>query len=198
MLLSAEMQSSHKKNLCQTIKDQGGDYFFVVKDNQKTRREDIEHYFSQNQGKPWEETDAGHGRVENRKLWVLETPWNICHWVGCNHLCKIERTRYDKTRQTECIEVSYAITSLEKATATPKNLMKIWRDHWKIENQLHWVKDVEFEEDRSIVRKKNSPRFFSCMRNITVEIIGKENKSPKYMREALARFPRRSLKILKN
>lgn len=138
----------------------------------------------------------GHGRVETRKLEVLKTPSHIKHWAGCNGLCKIERTRYDKARKTECTEISYAITSLEGKEDHLKILMKIWRDHWKVENQLHWVKDVEFEEDRSIVRKDNSPRFFSCMRNITIEIIGKENKSPKYLREELGRFPRRSLKIL--
>jgi predicted transposase YbfD/YdcC len=167
-----------------------------VKNNQKTRREEIEDYFSNCQGTPLEKTDHGHGRVETRRLWVLKTPWHIDHWVGCNGLCKIERTRYDKARKRECIEISYAITSLEGKDENLEILMEIWQNHWKIENQLHWVKDVEFEEDRSIVRKNESPRFFSCLRNTTIEIIGKVSKSPKYLREQLSRFPRRSIKIL--
>ena len=190
------MPSLPKKNICQAIKDREGEYLFVVKNNQKVRRKEIEDCFLNHGGKPLEETDVGHGRVETRKLWVLETPWHIDHWVGCNGLCKIERTRYDKARKAECIEVSYAITSIEGKEDNLKKLMKIWRDHWKVENQLHWIKDVEFEEDRSIVRKANSPRFFSCLRNVTIEIIGKKNKSPKYLREELGRFPRRSLKLL--
>lgn len=190
------MQSSHKKNICQAIEEQGGEYFFVVKDNQKSRRKEIAHCFLNHQGLPVEETNLSHGRVEKRKLWILETPSHIDHWIGCKGLCKIERTRYNKAKKTECIEVSYAITSLEGKEGNLKILMKIWRDHWKVENQLHWVKDVEFEEDRSIVRKNNSPRFFSCVRNIIIEIIGKKNKSPKYLREEFGRFPRRSLKLL--
>jgi predicted transposase YbfD/YdcC len=190
------MRSSHKKNICQTIKEQKGDYFFVVKDNQKNRRREIVHCFLNHRGAPLEDIYIGHGRVETRKLYVLEPPSHIDYWPECKGFCMMERTRYEKARKIESTEIVYAITSLEGKAENLEVLMKIWRDHWKIENQLHWVKDVELEEDRSIVRKDNSPRFFSCIRNIIVEIIGRENKSPKYLREELSRFPRRSLKVL--
>lgn len=179
------------------IKDQGGDYFFVVKNNQKSRREDIKHFFDKNQIDPVEDISFGHGRIERRKLWVKRTPWNICHWSACKNLCKIERVRQIKSTGKQSIEVAYAITSLEGAEASPDKLLQLWRDHWKIENQLHWVKDVEFQEDRSIVRKGNSPRFFSCIRNKSVEILGNRKDCLKYERETFARFPARIIKALK-
>ncbi len=185
-----------QKKICQLIKEQGGDYFFVIKNNKKTRREDIAHHFCQKQKDPIEEVELGHGRVERRRFWVLKTPWNLYHWPECKNLCKIERTRYDKCRNKESIEISYAITSLEGDQAQAENLKQIWRDHWKIENQLHWVKDMEFEEDRSIVRSKNGPRFFSSLRNQAVEILSKRKKRLKYEREDLAHFPKRSIKVL--
>jgi hypothetical protein len=56
------MQSSLKKNICQAIKDQGGGYLFVVKNNQKIRRKEIEHCFLNHRETPLEEIDIGHGR----------------------------------------------------------------------------------------------------------------------------------------
>ena len=179
------------------ICEQGGDYFFVVKDNQKERKADIEHLFNEFEGDFIEETDAGHGRVETRKLWVLPTPWNVCHWLDCKHLCKIERTRYLKNTGKTSIRVEYAITSLDGENATPKKLLKLWRDHWKIENQLHWQKDNEFDEDRSTVRTGNAPSFLAMMRNLAVGLLSKSSKPLKYFREELAHFPKRSLLVLK-
>lgn len=190
------MRSSLKKNICKAIKDQGGDYFFVVKDNQKSRRKDIEHYFNETPTTPIENTTLGHGRVETRRLWVQRTPWNLYHWHKCKHLCKIERIRYNKSTGKESTEIAYAITSLEDHEASPEKLLQLWQDHWKIENQLHWTKDVEFQEDRSIVRKGNSPRFFSCIRNKSIEILANRKNRLKYERETLARFPGRSIKVL--
>lgn len=80
------MPSSHKKNICELITNQEGNYFFVVKDNQKSRREDIKHYFEEQKGTPIEEISSGHGRVETRILWVEKTPFHLYHWSQCKHL----------------------------------------------------------------------------------------------------------------
>lgn len=190
------MQSSHKKNICKAIKDRGGEYFFVVKNNQKTRKEDIECYFKSKECTHFVINNTGHDRVETRRLWILKTPWHLYHWHGCKHLCKIERIRHNKSKNKESREISYAITSLDGEEVNPEKIMNLWRDHWKIENQLHWIKDTEFNEDKSIVRKANSPQFFSCIRNKTLEILSKMQGRIKHERETLARFPKRSLRIL--
>ena len=64
----------------------------------------------------------------------------------------------DKKSGIERTEVGYAMTSLAAEKATPKRLLKIWREHWHIENKLHYVRDVTFGEDLSQVRSGNVPQ----------------------------------------
>ena len=177
------------------IKDKGGDYFFVVKDNQPTRRQEIADYFNGTPTGYVQEADKGHGRVEVRRLWALPTPWHIYHWKGCKMICKIERTRWNKG--IESVEVHYAITSLSPAETSHKQLLSLWRKHWDVENILHRTKDVEFDEDRCSVRMGTAPEFLSWMRNFSIALLGASSLPLKYFREELAHFPRRSLKLLK-
>ena len=55
-------------------------------------------------------------------------------------------------------ERAYAITTLTPEQAGPARLLKLWRGHWSIENQVHWVRDVTFDEDRRQVRTGAAPR----------------------------------------
>lgn len=189
-----EMRSSPKKNLCEIIKDKGGDYFFVVKNNQPVRRQEIEAYFKARLVPYVEDVDKGHGRVEVRKLWVLPVLWPDYHWKGCKELCKIERTRWKNGVQS--IEIDYAITSLSLEEASPQVLLALWRDHWKIENQLHRQKDVQFQEDACIARTGNTPHFLAALRNTVLTLLSNCKGRLKFLREQFARFPKRSLKLL--
>ncbi len=166
----------------------------MVKDNQKKCRAEIAEYFNikGSQACFTQEVDADHGRVESRELWMIKTPWYIDHWKGCKGLCKMVRKRFVKNK--ESTEVHYAITSL--GTKDIKLIFKVWRDHWKIENQLHWIRDCEFDEDRSTVRTGNAPQFMACMRNLVIKLLYEDRKKPKYFREELTRFPKRSIKVL--
>jgi len=73
------------------------------------------------------------------------------------------------------IETRYFISSLEDDA---QKLAKAIRGHWSIENSLHWVLDVSFDEDSSRIRKDNAPANFAFLRHIAVNIIG-QNKSRK-------------------
>ena len=64
-------------------------------------------------------------------------------------------------------EVAYAITSLGSAQADPARLGRLLRGHWEIENRLHWVRDVTFDEDHSQVRTGPGPTA-TCLRNLTI------------------------------
>ena len=55
-------------------------------------------------------------------------------------------------------EMAYAITSLALPAVTPAHLLALWRGHWGIENKLHWIRDVTFDEDRSTVWAGTSRR----------------------------------------
>jgi predicted transposase YbfD/YdcC len=68
-------------------------------------------------------------------------------------------------------ETSYAITSLPAAQARPGQLAAWIRGHWKIENQLHWVRDVTFGEDASTARTGTGPHVMAAIRNLVISIL---------------------------
>jgi len=69
-------------------------------------------------------------------------------------------------------ETVYGVTSLPAPTPTEAMaLLALIRGHWSIENRLHWVRDVTFDEDRSRVRKGNGPRVMATLRNLAISIL---------------------------
>jgi len=67
-------------------------------------------------------------------------------------------------------ETVYGITSLSCQRAKPDQLNELWRKHWAIEDKLHWVRDVTFDEDRSTVRSGNAPQAMTAIRNIVISL----------------------------
>ena len=68
-------------------------------------------------------------------------------------------------------ETSYAITSVGPERASAEELIKVWRGHWEIENRLHWVRDVTFDEDRSQVRAGHIPQVMAAIRNAAISVM---------------------------
>jgi hypothetical protein len=68
-------------------------------------------------------------------------------------------------------EIVYGITSLNAARADPARLAWLVRGHWEIENRLHWVRDVTFDEDRSQVRAGHGPQVMASLRNLAVSLL---------------------------
>lgn len=62
----------------------------------------------------------------------------------------------------------YGVTSLSPEKADAERLLALSRGHWEIENRLHWVRDVTFDEDRSQIRTKAGPRVFATLRNFAI------------------------------
>lgn len=81
---------------------------------------------------------------------------------------RIERTvlqcKSGKTRQ----ETAYGVTSLRPPQADARRIGELVRGHWEIENRLHWVRDVTFDEDRSQVRTGTGPRALASLRNFAI------------------------------
>ncbi len=65
----------------------------------------------------------------------------------------------------------YGITSLPKEVAGPARLMEIAREEWGIENSLHWVRDVTFNEDHSQVRRGGAPEALALLKNIVINTL---------------------------
>ena len=116
--------------------------------------------------------NKGHGRFERREFTsttILNTHLN---WPGVRQVCRIVRTRVCKG-ETAC-EVQYAITSVDRGRADAATLMKWWRGHWRIENQVHWVRDETFGEDRCRVRTGSAPQVLAGVRNLVMNWLRSE------------------------
>ena len=86
-------------------------------------------------------------------------------------MLKIERKITNKRTGVERQEEAYAITSLDERRASAEQLMRLWREHWHIENKLHYVRDVTFKEDKSQVRKGKIPEVMAALRNAAITLM---------------------------
>lgn len=182
--------TQHK--IAKTIVEHGGDYLLVVKDNQPLLRQDIEAVFESPillNLTPQElfsehcvrEVDMHGNRIEER---VLRTSTALvdCYrgsnsdggedlWAGLRQVLQIKRTVTNKRTGRTSTETAYAITSLSPQRATPTQLLRAWREHWHIENKLHWVRDVTFDEDRFTVRSGSIPQVMAALRNTAIGLL---------------------------
>jgi hypothetical protein len=94
-------------------------------------------------------------------------------------------------------EVVYAVTSLTPEAADAKRLLAINRGHWCIENRLHWVRDVTFDEDRSQVRTGSGPQVMATLRNLAISLLRLQdvNNIAKSLR-SFGRNPERAIRLL--
>lgn len=80
-----------------------------------------------------------------------------------------DTTRISTDKQS--FETVYGITSLTPEKAGPELILELSRGHWTIENRLHWVRDVTFDEDRSQIRKASGPRVMASLRNLAISLL---------------------------
>ncbi|QSB14172.1 ISAs1 family transposase [Natronosporangium hydrolyticum] len=115
----------------------------------------------------------GHGRREIRTLKALtvQTPGGL----GFPHAAQALQIRRRRRRLDQpkrfTTETVYAITSLNVHQARPAQLAAWIRGHWSIENKLHWVRDVTYDEDRSQIRTRTGPQVMAALRNAAIGIL---------------------------
>lgn len=152
------------------IVERGGHYLWTVKDNQPTLLADLATLFADPPpGERFGQAVASgrHGdRHEQRTLRTSTVLNAYLRWPHVGQVCAVERgiTRKGRTRW----ETAYAVTSLSPAEAGPRRLLTLWRGHWGIENRLHWVRDVTFDEDRCQVRTGAAPQVLAALRNTVI------------------------------
>jgi len=166
-----------QKAIARKITDQGADYILTVKDNQEHLLADIQESlarafdsdFAGLEHDSYETRERGHGREEYRCYTILHNTAGLRHteeWVGLTTLgmCYSERT----IRGVSSEEVRYFIGS-KKASA--KVYGKALRNHWGIENSLHWQLDVTFAEDDNRVTKRNAAENLALLRRLTLSLL---------------------------
>ena len=100
-------------------------------------------------------------------------------WPGAAQVARIERTRWIGGKLST--ETAYIVTSLDPTQAGPERLLELSRKHWAIENRLHYVRDVSFNEDRCRVRAGARP--LAAIRNLALHLIRSSGRSVPEARE---------------
>ena len=111
--------------------------------------------------------DKGHGRIETRTASVSAEVVPYLGWPGAAQVMRIERVREIKGKATT--EIAYFVTSLPPSDASPERLLTLNREHWGVENKLHWRRDVSMAEDRSPGRA--GARVMATMRNLVLSML---------------------------
>lgn len=169
-----------QKQIAGQIVAQGGDYVLAVKDNQANLHETVQAVMAEARqenlegwhGAHHEQTEAGHGRIETRKVWcVSDVQWLgpvAKEWPGLRSVVMVEATRQvaGQDASTEC---RYYISSRDGRDA--RALAAAIRGHWGIENRLHWLLDMTFQEDASRIRKGHGAENFSRLRRIALNLL---------------------------
>src|SRR5947209_12251110 len=107
-----------------------------------------------------------HGRRARRTIKVALTP----AWIGFAGAAQVAQLRRTVTKNgKKTVEVVYLITS--DRDADPATLAAWVRSHWEIENRLHWVRDVTYQEDKSLVRTGNAPRVMTSLRSLAISLL---------------------------
>lgn len=184
-----------QKEIARRVVSGGGDYVLTVKDNQPHLFEDVQQAFLKAldndfeglQHDSYQTKDKGHGRQEARCYHVIYDPpgirdreaWAELKAIG---MCFSERTVGERTS----MEVRYFIGS-RKASA--RTYGKALRNHWRIENNLHWQLDVTFGEDGNRVRERNAAENLALVRRVALSLLkqhpGKQSVACKSLEAAL-------------
>ena len=142
----------------------------VVKDNQPTLLADLQTLFERPPGpgqdlRTVQQVTKGHGRIEIRTLSASVDLKGYLTWPGVQQGLRLERRVYYPASGQQTCEIDYALLSLSPDQIDLDTVLTRWREHWHIENKLHWVRDVVLGEDASRVRRDNAPQVLAALRN---------------------------------
>jgi predicted transposase YbfD/YdcC len=192
------------------IVEHDADYLLAVKANQPSLRDEIERFFADAPPEAIDvdtDVDKGHGRIEDRRVFVsCDIDWldGDRRFPGEHRFPKVAAIAKVETR-TELAdrcrwETRFFVAS---RTMTAKDFASAIRDHWRIENSLHWVLDVTFGEDLSRLRKGHGAKNMAVVRHFALNLVRQVNdkrsiklrrkradRNPDYLDEILQPKPR--------
>jgi predicted transposase YbfD/YdcC len=166
-----------QREIAKKVVDKKGDYVLALKGNQGTLRDDVELFVAEQKANGFQDTtvsrnqtvDGDHGRIETRTTTVIhDVAWlqKRHNWPGLKGVVIVESIRETdgKTEQ----ETRFYITSLLLLAA---QVGLIVRDHWAVENSLHWVMDMIFRDDECRVRTDHAPANFTTIKHMALNLL---------------------------
>ena len=168
-----------QRGIAQKIIDKKADYILALKGNQGTLREDVELFANEQKAKGFSDTtvsadetvDGDHGRIETRRVTVLhDIAWlqERHGWPGLKGIVVIDSTREIGARTER--ETRYYLTS---SASRAEQLGPMVRDHWAVENSLHWVMDMTFHDDECRIRTEHAPENFVTLKHMAANLARK-------------------------
>lgn len=169
-----------QKSIAADIRERNGHYIIALKGNQGKLEAEAKNFFVQARSanyegakcKKYEASNKGHGRIEKREVTIThDLKWLDCRseWKDLSALIEVKSTRVIKGKTTE--EFRYYIASKKM---TPKVAHDNIREHWGIENQLHWVLDVLFDDDAVRANTGHAAENLALFRRIAYCILKQE------------------------
>jgi predicted transposase YbfD/YdcC len=172
-----------QKEIAADIVGRDANYVLALKDNQGNLYQDVELLFDDLEASgfsaykydQFRTVDKDHGRIEIRQCWsisdrdVLRCLRGAKDWQQLKAVVKVRAER--RIGQKRTVEERYYISSLE---GDAKRLLACTRNHWHIENRLHWVLDIAFREDECRIRKECGAQNFAVLRHIALNLLKQE------------------------
>ena len=198
-VVTADAMHTQRKT-AQLIIGKRGHFVLALKLNQGALHEDAKVWMddpeAQKEMLSHQHVDGGHGRVETRTATVShDVGWlqDRHEWPGLEAVGKIEAVREAKGRATA--ETRYFIMSQKM---TPEELLKAVRNHWAIENRLHWVLDVQMREDDLRNRAGHGPANLAAVRRLALSILRRADDKLSFRRRLLraAQMPEYRIELI--
>ncbi len=168
-VVTADALHAQKSHAHYLVEKRSAHYLLTVKNNQPTLR-------AQLAALPWIDVpsfitrEKGHGRTEERTHKVVTVTAGIS-FPHAQQVLQITRRSRRPGKKKWATETVYALTDLPARQAGPHQLAAWIRGHWHIENKLHWVRDVTYQEDDSQIRTGHGPQVMASLRNLAITIL---------------------------
>ncbi|MDA3821617.1 MAG: ISAs1 family transposase [Bacteroidales bacterium] len=171
-IISIDAMGTQKK-IAETIIDKQADYILALKANQGYLAEGVQNTFIRQQSDSTDETvEKGHGRLETRKCEVINKLDFLDEkeqWVGLKSIVRVTATREINDKKSS--EIRLYISSV---VADAKSFNSFIRQHWGVENSLHWTLDVTFREDAQRKRNGHAANNFALVEKIALNLLKME------------------------
>jgi predicted transposase YbfD/YdcC len=177
-----------QRQISAQIVEAGGDFVWIVKDNQANTRQAIEQLFAPEKAVPGlgcpamdfesaQTTEKQAGRIETRQITVSSLMKDYLDWPYLGQVFKLERRFTTLATGAVETEVQYGLTSLPHQKANPEKLLAIVRSAWGIENGLHYRRDVTFQEDQTRMTDKKMGRAMAIINNLVISLLNHQGFS---------------------
>jgi predicted transposase YbfD/YdcC len=190
-IITADALNTQTK-IAKQIIDVGADYVLALKANHGNLYKQVCHRFAaleaeDTASKPdyryHESCESGHHRIETRRLWSMSVSslpeaGKLSEWSGVRSIVKVVRVRQMWNKTTR--QAHYYLSSLP---ADSEKLATAIRQHWGVENRLHWVLDVTMGEDECRVRMGHAPQNLSLLRRLALNALNQEKSVRRSLRQ---------------